>query len=98
MLSMSFDDEGEHRSARLKFFRQRAFRKRSESHCTAWHVKDTYDTLCEVLDSDWVEELQSASAANLGHKWVMHHFMIYVDSFGCLEVIAESADFEEAQS
>ncbi|WP_210332696.1 hypothetical protein [Methylosinus sp. H3A] len=38
--SMEFDDEGEMRSAGLRFVKERAFRKRSESHCAAWHVAD----------------------------------------------------------
>lgn len=27
--------------------------------------------------------------------WVMRHFMIYVDSFGCIEVVAESAVLDD---
>lgn len=91
LLSMDFDDEGRKRSACLRFARQRAFRKRSETYCTEWHVTDTYDTVCEVQPSDWVKELRAASVPEWRDHWVMHHFIIYVDSFGCLEVVAESA-------
>ncbi|HEY0334571.1 MAG TPA: hypothetical protein VGC74_12810, partial [Stenotrophomonas sp.] len=51
-LSMEFDDDGNDRSFAINFLKQRAMRKTSELYCTAWHVKDTYDTLCEILDSD----------------------------------------------
>jgi hypothetical protein len=94
LLSMEFDDEGARRSASLRFLKQRAFRTRSEIYCTAWHVTDDYDIVCEVQDSDWVQELRSDSVPEWRDYWSMHHFMIYVDSFGCLEVVAESAMFE----
>ena len=90
LLSMDFDDDGQKRLASLRFMKQRAFRKRSETYCTGWHVNDIYDTVCEVQGSDWVNELRAASAPEWRDQWVMRHFMIYVDSFGCIEVVAES--------
>lgn len=96
LLSMDFDDEGRRRSTCLRFVKQRAFRKRSEIYCTAWHVTDTFDTVCEVQGSDWVQELRSASVPDWRDQWVMRHFMIYVDSFGCLEVVAESAVLDDS--
>lgn len=94
LLSMDFDDEGRRRSARLRFVKQRAFRKRSETYCTAWHVTDDYDTVCEVQRSDWVQELRSASVPEWRDQWIMRHFMIYLDGFGCLEVVAELATLD----
>lgn len=90
LLSMDFDDNGETRPACLKFVKQRAFRKRAENYCTGWHVVDVFDTVCEVHESDWVSELRAASAPEWRDRWIMRHFMIYVDNFGCVEVIAES--------
>jgi hypothetical protein len=100
LLSMDFDDDGQKRSASLRFVRQRAFRKRSEIYCTGWHVNNTYDTICEVQGSDWVAELRDEAVPEWRDRWVMRHFMIYVDSFGCLEVIAESValDGESAKN
>lgn len=95
LLSMDFDDEGRKLSASIRFIKQRAFRMRSEIYCTSWHVTDTFDTLCEVQGSDWVQELRSASVPEWRDRWVMRHFIIYVDSFGCLEVVAESASLDE---
>jgi hypothetical protein len=91
LLSMDFDDEVRKRPACLRFVKQRALRRRSEIYCTPWHVTDTFDTVCEVHESDWVQELRSASVPEWRDRWKMRHFMIYVDSFGCLEVVAESA-------
>lgn len=96
LLSMNFDDEGRIRAATLRFVKQRAFRKRSEIYCTAWHVTDVYDTVCEVSESDWVQELRLASSVASRNRWVMRHFMIYVDSFGCLEVVAEAAVLDDS--
>jgi hypothetical protein len=88
------DDDGRERGACVVFSKPRAFRKRAETYCTAWHVKDTYDTVCEVDDSEWVAELRRDAVPEWRDRWVMRHFMIYVDGFGCLEVVAESAELE----
>jgi hypothetical protein len=62
----------------------------AESICKAWHIEDTYDTLVEVEDSPWIEELRAdAEEPCLGRREI-HHYMIYLDSVGCFEVIAES--------
>jgi hypothetical protein len=94
--SLICDDEGRERYASVLFIKPRAFRKRAETYCTAWHVKETYDTVCEVDDSEWVAELRRDAVPEWRDRWVMRHFMIYVDGFGCLEVIAESAELESA--
>jgi len=96
LLSMDFDDECAAQSACLRFVKARAFRKRAEIYCTAWHVTDTYDTVCEVQESDWVQELRSDSVPEWRDRWVMRHFIIYVDSYGCLEVVAESVVLDDA--
>lgn len=95
LLSMEFDDDGRTQLVRLRFVKERAFRIRSEIYCTSWHVTDTFDTVCEVQKSDWVQQLRSDSVPEWRDRWVMRHFMIYVDSFGCLEVVAESASLDD---
>lgn len=95
LLSMDLDDAGQRRSVCLRFVKQRALRKRSETYCTSWHIKDTFDTVCEVQGSDWVQELYITAQPEWRDHWVMRHFMIYVDSFGCLEVVAESASLND---
>ena len=69
---------------------------RAEIYCTSWHVVDTFDTVCEVEGSDWVQELRSTSVPEWRDRWVMRHFMIYVDSFGCIEVVAESVSLDDS--
>lgn len=98
LLSMVCDDDGAERSVGVLFIKPRAFRKREETYCTGWHVKDVYDTVCEIKESDWVAELRKDAVSEWRDRWVMRHFMIYVDSFGCLEVVAESAVLDEAGS
>jgi hypothetical protein len=91
LLSMICDDDGSEQSEGVLFVKPRAFRKREETYCTGWHIQDVYDTVCEIKESDWVAELRNDAVPEWRDHWVMRHFMIYVDSFGCLEVIAESA-------
>jgi hypothetical protein len=94
-LSMVCDDDGHERSVGVLFVKPRAFRKRAEIYCNAWHVDQSYDTVCEVKDSNWVAELRAEAAPEWRDFWIMRHFMIYVDSYGCLEVVAESVELKE---
>lgn len=74
--------------AGLHFKGVASVRYRAEPCCTAWHIEDAYDTLVEVSGSSWIEEVDSAIPEHL--KGEMHHFMIYLDSAGAFEIIAES--------
>jgi hypothetical protein len=74
----------------IKFDHACAMRKRAERCCTPWHIQDAYDTLVEVEDSAWVEEVRADTSERWRHKWEMHHYLIYLDSVGCFEVIAAS--------
>jgi hypothetical protein len=95
---MDFDDEGQKRNVTLQFNKQRAFRKRGEIYCTEWHIKGTYDTICEVIGSDWVNELFTDAMPDKRDKWVMRHFIVYIDSFGCLEVICEEVEIRQSNN
>jgi hypothetical protein len=97
-LAMEFEAQRRRHPARLIFSKQRAFRRRSEVHCTTWHVDGAFDTVCEVRNSDWTPELSESTAAAWRNRWVMCHFMIYLDGFGCLEVVAESVSLALAAS
>lgn len=76
----------------------RAFQHRAESYCTPWHIDGAYDALVEVEDSQWLAELTQAMPEDMRARFDMHHFMIYLDSYGCYEVIAQawSATQDEA--
>lgn len=92
------DDDGRPRSSTIVFKNVRAYRRREETYCAAWHVQDTFDTMCEVIDSEWVEELRRDSVPEWRDKWVLRHFMIFLDGFGSFEVVAESASLEAGSS
>ena len=74
----------------IEFRNVSAMRKRAERCCTAWHLEGAYDTLLEIIDSTWLSEILADTSAHWRSKWEMHHFMIYLDSVGCFEIIAES--------
>lgn len=96
-LSLTFqaDVDGSRRGADLVFAGVRAHAHRVEGACTAWHVTDAYDTVVEVVDSPWRDEIEQL-ARERGHPaWTLHHFMIYVDSHGAYEAIAASWSLRE---
>jgi hypothetical protein len=43
-----------------------------------------------VENSSWVEEMRADTNEQSRDKWAMHHYLIYLDSVGCFEAIAES--------
>lgn len=76
----------------LRFLVVRSFRKRAEGHCTAWHVTGAFDTLVEVIPSDWVEQLRRDQGRPPQPTWQMHHYLIFLDGAGAFEAVA--ADWE----
>jgi len=78
-----------HRSG-IRFQRVSAARTRAERCCTAWHVEEAYDTLVVVQGSTWLEDVLSDTQEVWRNKGEMHHYMIYLDSAGCFEIIAEA--------
>lgn len=92
-----FDRDGALFRGVICFHKVRASRWRAEPYCSVWHIKDCYDTVAEVLDSDWVEELQLAQTTGQ-RSWVMRHFIIYLDSAGCFEFVAESAEVSHVEA
>lgn len=89
-LRFQFDRDGVVYRSGIRFEHPRSYRFRAESHCTAWHIEGVYDTISEIQQSDWIEELTAATPAESGTPWEMHHFIIYFDSVGCFEVIGSS--------
>jgi len=88
-------EDGRTHSSVVVFSSVRAYRRREETYCTAWHVQDTYDTICEVMESDWVDELRRDAVPEWRDRWVLRHFMVFLDGFGCLEVVAKSARLDD---
>lgn len=99
VLSFVYEDEaGERFTSGLQFAGVRAFRKRAESLCTAWHIEDAYDTLVEVYDSSWVRELLVDAQPASRNRFPLRHFMIYLDSFGSFEVGGAEATLLRAET
>jgi hypothetical protein len=74
----------------IEFRRVRAFRHRAELYCSAWHIEGAYDTLVEIAPSRWAREINADAPEGGGQKWSIRHFLIYLDSAGAYEVLAES--------
>lgn len=90
LVRFEFEREGVPYRGGLRFEKVRAFRFRTEGHCTVWHVESVYDTLAEVSGSKWVAELLATEPAESLGRWEIRHFMIYIDSAGCYEIGAQS--------
>jgi len=74
----------------IRFGGVAASRARAERCCTSWHIKGAYDTLVEIDGSVWSKEIKADTAERWRNHWKMRHFMIYLDSVGCFEIIADS--------
>ena len=82
--------DGVEKQGGIKFHKALAVRIRSERCCQAWHTEDAYDVLVEIENSTWLAEIQEDTSEQWRSKWEMHHYMIYLDSAGCFEIIADS--------
>ena len=88
-IRFTYEKDGSKREGGVKFSRVAAVRMRAERSCTKWHIEGAYDTLVEVEDSPWVKEIYADTQKQWQDKWEMLHYMIYLDSVGCFEIIAE---------
>jgi len=66
-----------------------ALRQRAERCCKSWHIK-AYDTLVEIENSEWATEIREDTVPWHRDFKGHHHYMIYLDSMGCYEFIADS--------
>lgn len=89
-LRYEYDRDGTTWHSGIRFKRVLATRTRAERCCTAWHIEGTYDTLVEIKGSEWLDELQRDIPARYRGEQETHHYMIYLDSAGCFEVVAAS--------
>jgi hypothetical protein len=70
------------------FQNTRNYRFTPEPLATSWQLRDVYDSLAEIEHSEWIDEIAS-SVRPEGRNRDLHHFMIYREDAGCLEVIAQ---------
>ncbi|MGA2498131.1 MAG: hypothetical protein ABSH20_10340 [Tepidisphaeraceae bacterium] len=75
-----------------------AVQKTREPICTVWQIEECYDTLVEVASSSWAEERFGRRRDESKAQTRLRHFMIYLDSVGCLEVLAENWQLLPEQS
>jgi hypothetical protein len=90
VLRFDYNREGTVLRSGIRFNRVSATRTRAERCCTSWHVEGAYDTLVEIEGSPWVEDTRAKTAERWRNEWETHHYLIYLDSAGCFEVIAAS--------
>ncbi|PIQ43702.1 MAG: hypothetical protein COW05_03235 [Gammaproteobacteria bacterium CG12_big_fil_rev_8_21_14_0_65_46_12] len=89
-LCFDYDRDGVVYNGGLLFKKVRAHCHTAESHCPAWKIEKAYDHLVQISESKWVEELLKSTAEDQRRSWQLNHYMIYFDSDGCYEIIAES--------
>lgn len=89
-LCFDYDRDGVVYNSGLLFKNVRAHCHTAESHCPAGKIEKAYDNLIQISESRWVEELLESTAEDQRSSWHLNHYMIYFDSDGCYEVIAES--------
>lgn len=76
----------------IRFSGLMAARTLSERCCTPWHIEGVYDTLSEVTNSEWIQNVREGMPERYRGDLSLRHFMIYLDSSGCFEILAESFD------
>jgi hypothetical protein len=91
-LHFDYDKDGVIYNHGLTFYKVRSYRYTAELHCPDWKIEESYDNLVMVLDSELVIELEQSTPEDMRNFWHLNHYMIYFDSFGCFEVVAESWD------
>ncbi|MDB9547518.1 hypothetical protein [Dolichospermum circinale] len=90
VLRFDYDRDGAIYKSGLKFIKVLAHRHFSDVLCTAWHIEGVYDTLTEIKESSWLNELKAIAIENGSDSLNVHHYMIYFDGSGCYEIIAGS--------
>lgn len=89
-LLFNYLSDGKRLQSGFEFLGVRAHRHRAETHCTEWHIAEAYDTLVEVSESEWAREVRADTAEGWKDHWLLRHLMIYLDSEGCFELLADS--------
>jgi hypothetical protein len=83
------------REVQIKFRRPMLLVTRAESFCRVEHIEGCYDTLVEVTPSAWLQSEYTEEVQTKARMKELHHYMIYLDSVGCFELLAESFTVDE---
>ena len=92
ILRYDYYREGTAFRSAIRFSGLMAARTLSERCSAAWHIEGVYDTLSEVTNSEWIQEVREGMPERYRGDLSLRHFMIYLDSAGCFEILAESYD------
>ena len=89
----TYEKDGLEFRSGIKFAKIKEMAHHGELTAEVWHIEDVYDTLVEIKNSEWVErifeKIKRDSPHHIGYI-SLNHYMIYMDSVGCFEIIAES--------
>lgn len=91
-ISYSYWEGGAHRESGVRFRHVQAFQRRAGIYSTSWHLQ-AYDRVLEIVDSPWAEDLREAAAQPWRDRWVLRHFLLYIDGEGAFEALAEDVEF-----
>ncbi len=97
-IRFEYENDGEEFRGAIAFKKVLAIRSRAESCCLPWHIEGAYDTLVEIEQSSWAEELKRDMHDVWRAQVEVHHYMIYLDSVGCSEVLAESWSYRSTRA
>ncbi|WP_428633995.1 hypothetical protein [Sedimenticola sp.] len=89
-LFFDYDRDGAVYNSGLIFKKVRSHSHTAELHCPAWKIEASYDKLVKISDSEVIKELLENTVKDQQDSWSLNHYMIYFDSDGCYEIIAES--------
>ena len=90
VLRFDYYRDGKSFRSGIRFLEVVATRTLGERCCSVWHIEGCYDSLCNVVNSLWIDEIRNQMADRYKDELDVQHFMIYLDSAGCFEVMASS--------
>lgn len=73
-----------------------AYRFSNEMHSEGF-VSEAYESVAEVLNSDWKARLVATSPTGVTNALAARHFAVFLSSNGYFEVLAESFRVEDAR-
>ncbi len=90
LLEYEYRKDGRDFIGRLRFEGVAAYRFRNEVHSRGF-VPSSYDSVVDIVDSPWLEELAKAVSEGMTSASGKKHFALFLSSNGYFEVIADSA-------
>ncbi len=57
-------------------------------------IKDSYDTIIEIVDSEWIEKIENKNNGKYIY-WKPKHYALYLDEVGQYQFLAQNVIVEE---